>query len=112
MKLFFLFTFLIISIAISSISAQTEDTQSVKYYRQGLNSLLKNDLETAKALFKQSVREEDNAPAEYELAKVYMADTSHSMWNIAREHIKNAVKLDPDNIKYRLFYASLVFSIS
>jgi len=85
---------------------------AVHYYILGKNAVIKNDFETAKSLFKKSVREEDNAPAEYELTRVYMADTTHAMWNIARDHIKNAIKLDPNNIKYRLFCASLALALA
>ncbi len=61
-------------------------------------------LKQLNTLFKKSVREEDNAPAEYELAKIYMADSSHSMWNISREHIKNAiVARSSNNATYRTF---------
>lgn len=107
MKLFLIYSFLIFCLSVSLTSAQTKDTLSIYYYNKGLRAISINDLETAKDLFKKSVREEANAPAEYELAKIYMADTSHSMWNISREHIKNAVKLDPNNVDYRIFYGKL-----
>jgi GWxTD domain-containing protein len=94
------------------VSAQTKDTLSTYYYRLGIAAFSNDNLEEAKELFKQSVNEEDNAPAEYELAKIYKADTSHAMWNISREHIKNAIKLDPANVSYRLYYASLALELS
>ncbi len=94
------------------LNAQSVDSLAVQYFTLGKTAVSKNDLESAKDLFKKSVREKDNGPAEYELAKVYMADTSHSMWNIARDHIKNAVKLNPRNITYRLFYASLSLKLA
>ncbi len=89
------------------LNAQSIDSMAVHYYILGKNAVLKNDLETAKDLFKKSVKEEDNAPAEFELANIYKADTSHAMWNISREHIKNAVALEPDNVTYRIFYGKL-----
>ena len=108
-----LFLVILIIPLFASISfAQNSDTLSTYCYNQGLDALSGNKYEAAKTLFKKSVREKDNAPAEYELAKIYLADTSHSMWNISREHIKNAVKLDPTNTKYRLFYASLSLSLA
>lgn len=86
---------------------QTQDTLTAYYYKQGLTAISRNNIDKAKSLFKKSVSNEPNAPAEYELAKIYEADTSHSMWNISREHIKKAVLLEPENITYRLFYATL-----
>ena len=107
MRSFLISSFLIFCIVVSLSPAQKKDTLSIYYYNKGLNAVSNNDLETAKDLFKKSVRKEANAPAEYELAKIYMADTSHSMWNISREHIKNAVVLDPNNATYRTFYGKL-----
>lgn len=107
MKLLLTSSFLIFCLSISMVSAQSKDTLSVYYYNKGLSALSADKTEEAKDFFKKSVKEENNAPAEYELAKIYEGDTSHSMWNISREHIKNAVTIDPDNITYRIFYGKL-----
>ena len=110
MKQFFIFFIFCSSVALTF--PQTKDTLSNYYYKQGLSAINKDNAYMAKSLLKKSVREEANAPAEYELAKIYEADTSHSMWNISREHIKKAIKLDPNNITYRLFFAKLSEALS
>lgn len=112
MKIIIPLTFLLFSSLFTFTVAQTSDTLSTYYYRQAVNALSNNRQEKAKELFKQSLSEKDNAPAEYELAKIYKADSSHAMWNISREHIKNAIKIEPGNIVYRLFYASLARDLS
>lgn len=107
MKPFLIFTFLIFYSFIALIFPQIKDSLSTYYYRQGLAAINNGNMDDAKDFFKKSIRKDKNAPSEYELAKIYKADTSHSMWNISREHIKKAVKLEPNNITYRLFYATL-----
>ena len=112
MKTFLIFSFLIFCSSITLTFSQTKDSLSNYYYKQGLTAIERGNQDEAKSFFKKSIREEKNAPSEYELAKIYEADTSHSMWNISREHIKKAVKLEPNNITYRLFYAKLSEALS
>lgn len=107
MKPFLIFSFLIFYSSTAFIFPQTKDTLSSYYYKRGLTAISSGNMDDAKGLFKKSIRKEENGPSEYELAKIYEADTSHSMWNISREHIKKAVKLEPNNITYRLFYGTL-----
>lgn len=83
------------------------DKTASYYYREGLKEINKNDAESAKDFFKKSIKEEDNACAEYELAKLFRTDTSHYSWNLSRQHIKKTIKLDPDNAEYHLFYGVL-----
>ena len=103
---FLLVTFVILFLSTLSPS-QTTDTLASYYYKLGVAALNKKDYDSAKDFLKKSVDEEDTAPAEYQLAKVYRADTSHWMWNVSRQHIKKAIKLDPDNPEYHLFYGLL-----
>lgn len=77
------------------------------YYKQGKEALTKKDYDSAEDLFKKSLDEQESAPAEYGLARVYRADTSHYWWNVSRQRIKKAIELDPDNAEYHLFYGLL-----
>ncbi len=104
-NIYILFFFSILPLV--SLLSQTDDTLSNYFYKKGITAVNKKDFEAAKDFFNKSIDEEDNAPAEYELAKIYRVDTSHYTWNLSRQHIKNAIKLDPDNPKYHLFYGLL-----
>lgn len=94
------------------LNAQSKDTLSVYYYNEGVSAVNKQDYETAKDFFKKSIKGEDNATAEYELAKIFRRDSSHFSWNQSREFIKKAVHLDPNNPKYHLFYGLLSEDLS
>jgi GWxTD domain-containing protein len=91
----------------SASFSQITDSLANYYYRQGVAALTKKDFDPAENLFKKSLDEQENAPAEYGLARVYRADTSHYWWNVSRQHIKEAIKLDPNNADYHLFYGLL-----
>ncbi len=108
----FLFVTLLFLIPQITLTAQSADTLAIYYYKQGLSAVNKKDFDSAKDLFKKSLGERENAPAEYELAKVYRADTSQYYWNISREHIKNAIKLDPNNVDYHLYFGLLSEDLS
>jgi|GEM_PF-855077 len=105
-KFIYSFSFVLL-FSFHSIFPQGKDTLGSFYYQKGIEALSKNDTETAKDIFKSSIKEKDNAPAEFELAKIYRAQKSNAFLNLSRLHIKAAVELDPKNIEYRLFYASL-----
>ena len=106
MKTFLFISFLIFCTSVLMFP-QTKNSLSNYYYKQGIAAITRGNSDEAKSFFKKSIKKGDYAPSEYELAKIYEADTSHSMWNISREHIKKAVKLDPENTTYRLFYGKL-----
>ncbi len=106
-KRIFTASFFFLIITFINIQSQLIDSPAVYYYKEGLKEINKNDAESAKDFLKKSIKEEDNPAAEYELAKIYRADTSHYTWNLSRQHIKKAIKLDPDNPKYHLFYGLL-----
>ncbi len=95
-----------------TLTAQSADTLTAFYYKEGLTALNKKDYEAAKNLFKKSISEKENAPAEYELAKVYRADTSHWSWNLSRDYIKKAIELDPHNVDYHLYFGLLSEDLS
>ncbi len=94
-------------IPIFALQSQTTDTLSTYYYNAGVSAVNKKDFEAAKGYFKKSINEEDNARAEYELAKIFRTDTSHYSWNVSRDHIKKAIALNPVNPNYHLFYGLL-----
>jgi tetratricopeptide (TPR) repeat protein len=108
MKLnFFSLLFFLSIIPITLLQGQTKDTLANYYYKQGEAALTKNDYDSAEDLFKKSLDEQESAPAEYGLARVYRADTSHYWWNVSRQRIKKAIELNPDNPEYHLFYGVL-----
>ncbi len=92
---------------ISTYYAQTSDTLANHYYKKGFAALARKDYDTAKSLLKKSLREKESPEAEYQLAKVYRADTSHWSWNLSRKHIKKAIELNPKDPEYHLFYGLL-----
>ncbi len=97
-----------VMLLLTSLSyTQTIDSLANYYYKQGVTALNMKNYDDAKDLLKKSIDENESAKAEYQLAKVYRADTSHYSWNISRKHIKNAIKLDPNNPQYHLFYGLL-----
>ena len=99
--------FIILLFSISTSFTQTSDSLANYYYKQGFAALAQKDYDTAKSLLKKSLREKESDETEYQLAKVYRADTSHWSWNLSRQHIKKAIKLDPQNPEYHLFYGLL-----
>ena len=106
-KRIFSISFFFLIIPFINIQPQSIDSLAIYYYKERLKEINNNDAESAEDSFKKSIKEEDNPAAEYELAKIYRADTSHYSWNLARQHIKKAIKLDPDNPGYHLFYGLL-----
>ena len=106
-KIIFSALFTLIVIHTQQIFPQSKDSLANYYYKLGIESFNKKDYDSAKDWLKKSLKEKETAETEYQLAIVYKADTSHAMWNISREHIKRAIKLDPENPKYHLFYGKL-----
>ena len=98
---------LIFAFSSFSLFSQSKDSLANYYYNQGISAFNNKDYNSAKDLLKKSLIEKESAETEYQLAIVYKADTSHAMWNISREHIKAAIKLDPENPKYHLFFGIL-----
>ena len=99
--------FIISLLPITLLQGQTDDTLANHYYKQGVDALTRKDYDSAEDLFKKSIDEQESAPAEYELATIYRNGTSHYSWNVSRQHIKEAIKLDPNNPQYHLFYGLL-----
>ena len=90
-----------------TLTAQSADTLTAFYYKEGLTALNKKDYEAAKNLFKKSISEKENAPAEYELAKILVSKNSIEARNEARDLMTRAIFADPNNIKYHLLMADL-----
>ena len=97
---------------ISTSFTQTSDSLASNYYKKGSIALARKDYDSAKSLFKKSLREKENAETEYQLAKVYRADTSHWSWNLSRQHIKKTIELDTKNPEYHLFYGLLAENLA
>jgi GWxTD domain-containing protein len=99
--------FLLFLLPLAFLRGQTEDTLANYYYKLGVSALTKKNYDSAEKMFKKSLDEQESAQAEYGLARVYRADTSHYWWNVSRQHIKKAIQLDPNNPQYHLFYGLL-----
>jgi len=97
---------LVFVISANFISAQT-DTTKTKEYLKALESLQKKDTTLAISFFKESIRQNDDVPSYYELAKIYWQRKDFLLRNKAYENMKIAVMKDEKNIKYKFFYADI-----
>ena len=99
---------LIVLIILSStfICAQTDTTKTKKYLK-ALETLQKKDTTLAITLFKESIRQNDDAPSYFELAKIYWQKKDFLLRNKAYENMKTATMKDERNIDYKYFYADI-----
>jgi len=86
--------------------------QGTAQFIKGLNALEQGEFKQAKEYFKESIRNYDDAPSHYQLAKIYLIENTHVLRNEALKHFKKAVWKEPDNIEYRYSYASLLEDFS
>lgn len=84
------------------------DSLALSFYEKGLYALNQNDTVKAELSFKNSIREDETAKAQFELAKILINKKTISGRAGARELLKSAIFKDPDNIEYRLLKAALM----
>lgn len=84
------------------------DSLAIQFYQKGLEALNKSDSTIAEKLFEQSIKEDDNAPAQFELAKLLVSKKTIHGRDRARELLRDAIFKDPNNIEYRLLFAALM----
>lgn len=105
MRLLKLFVFLLI-IYLNLIISQTESIRTNDYLR-ALEALHKNDTTSAITLFKGSIKQNNDAPSYYEIAKIYAGSSKLQDFSKAYNYINNAVNKDEKNINYKLLQAFL-----
>ena len=67
------------------------DSLAIRFYQKGLEALNKNDSTIAEELFEQSIKEDDNAPAQFELAKLLVSKKTIHGRDRARELLRSAI---------------------
>ena len=77
-------------------------------YKSGIESLNKGDTTQAGNYFKQSIRKYNDAPSLYELSEIYLKENTFHSRSLAYENLRNAVFIQPENLKYRFAYADLM----
>jgi len=104
------FLHLIIILLISSIYVfpQEPDSVSYTYYQKGLEALAKSDTAKAELSFKNSIRFEETAQTQFELAKILINKRTIRGRAEARKLLTSAIYKDPENIEYRLLKAALM----
>ncbi len=102
--------YLIIILLIPSINIFPQEPDSIAstYYRQGLEALAKNDTAKAEISFENSIRIEETAQTQFELAKILINKKSIRGRAEARKLLTSAIYKDPENIEFRLLKAALM----
>lgn len=100
------FAIIMLLISYNVVSSQP-DTTKTKEYLKARELLQKKDTTTAITLFKESIRQNDDAQSYYELAKIYWLQKDFLLRNKAFEYMKMAVMKDEKNIEYKYFYADI-----
>lgn len=83
------------------------DSLKTEEHEKGLLALSNKDTAAAKAFFKQSIKKHNDAPSNYEYAKLLSAVKSHWDLTDAIEYSRRAVQFDKKNIPYRLLLAQI-----
>ncbi|MCX6168864.1 MAG: GWxTD domain-containing protein [Ignavibacteriales bacterium] len=76
-------------------------------YKMGIEALKAKDTLRAEQLFKESIRQNSDAPSYFELAKINLSRNTFLSRNIAFENFQKAVWKDPNNIEYKYEYAKI-----
>ncbi len=80
---------------------------SDELYKKGIEALNAKDTLRAELLFKESIRDNSDAPSYFELAKIYLNRNTFVSRNRAFENFQMAVWKDPNNIEYKYEYAKI-----
>ena len=89
-------------------SKNIDEKDKTDLHQKAKEALKGNDTIKAERLFKESIREYNDAPSYYELAKIYLYRNSFTYRNRAYEHFRKAVQIEPDNLEFRFAFASLM----
>ncbi len=111
MKRAFLVSFCVLAFT-WRIFSQSSPADAANYYEHGMQALSNKDVKKAEKLFKKSIRENDDAPSMYELAKIDYERNTISGRTEARELLSDAIFKEPKNLSYRYLLADVfkVFS--
>ena len=77
-------------------------------YLKGIGSLSRNLQEEAETYFKSSIMKNKDAGSFYRLARLQLDKNTFNSRNESLENLKQASLREPENIEYRLAYASLL----
>ncbi len=106
MKQVFLVSFIILVFSYVVFSQYLQPGPA-DYYENGKSALLKNDIKSAEVYFKKSIRENEDAPSMYELAKIYYDRNTIRGRTLARELLTDAIYKEPKNLSYRYLLADV-----
>ena len=104
---FFILTIFLLSITINANSIEP-DSLALSFYNKGVEALVKNDTARAEISFKNSIREQETAQSQFELAKILINKKTIRGRAEARELLTSAIFKDPANIEFRLLKAALM----
>lgn len=92
-----LFLLIILSIFLNPLLTFSQITDK---HSQGMAALNAKDTSNAVKLFKQSIKEENDAHSYFELAKIEINADKFFSFDDARAHLTKAVKIEPENVEY------------
>lgn len=92
---------------LKDLAALRLNIPSNELYRKGIEALKVKDTVRAELLFKESIRENSDAPSHFELAKIFLKRNTFISRNRAFENFQMAVWKDPENIEYKYEFAEL-----
>ncbi len=98
---------LILSLSIT-VKMQIIESSEASYYRLGMLALENNNYPAAEDYFSESIRHNSHADSYYQLAKINIAKNLPAKRELARYQLREAISLEPQNIKYRLLLCSLL----
>ncbi|MBI1937218.1 MAG: GWxTD domain-containing protein [Ignavibacteriales bacterium] len=99
--------FLLIIFSLPLTIFSSPDSLKTEEFQKGLQALSNKDTAAAKTFFKQSIKKHNDAPSNYEYAKLLSVIKSHWDLTSAIEYSRRAVQLDKKNIPYRLLLAQI-----
>ena len=92
---------------IGEITGSSGEDHSGELYKKGMEALKAKDTLRAELFFKESIRENSDAPSYFELAKIDLKRNTFVSRNRAFENFQMAVWKDPNNIEYKYEYAKI-----
>lgn len=108
MKCFFSVLIIILFISVGKIYPAEPDSLALSFYNNGVEALIKNDTARAEISFKNSIREQETAQSQFELAKILINKKTISGRAQARDLLTSAIFKEPANIEFRLLKAALM----
>jgi len=96
---------LILFLISAGIFGQVKNTLQ---YEEGTEALKRNDTLKAESYFSESIKLYKDASSYYQLGRIYLFKSGGKFLNKAKKHLKEASRLEPENLLYNLAFAEVL----